>query len=204
MNQKKPFNKKPLIIFSIAMIIIFALLSCAIGTGNDKTEKEETTESAAVAEQTTEQETEKQEEQTTEMESESEEPEVEVEHRTGDAFIGISDKDITELDGTFYDTVRDDVTGNWRCLVIADRIDINEYALSAWKNYAVDGTVLIIENLLTKTSTCITDIGMALDVTTYEYTDGEEHYATQMLKGEKLDHVWVYPDNGDIEKIAEE
>ena len=47
--------------------------------------------------------------------TESEKPTVpEVEHRTGEEIIGVSDKDISDLHIVFYDSVNNDVTGNWR------------------------------------------------------------------------------------------
>ena len=62
-------------------------------------------------------ESEKQEETTEQKETTeaiTEEPTEIVEHRTGDNIVGISDKDITTIYSTKYDTVRNDVTGNWK------------------------------------------------------------------------------------------
>lgn len=128
------------------------------------------------------------------------------EHRTGDNIIGISEKDIDELKPTAYDTVRNDVTGRWKCLVIAqNNIDITEYALSCYKKYFdSDDTVLAVENLTTKTSTSINNMGTYLYVSVYEYVDGEEHDAKAMFSGMHLGDYMVYTDNGDIEKITED
>ena len=79
-----------------------------------------------------------------------------VEHRTGDNIVGISDKDMTEVYSTKYDSVRNDVTEKWKCLVIAENnFDITEYALSCYKNYFdSDETILAVINLTTKTNIC--------------------------------------------------
>jgi hypothetical protein len=122
-------------------------------------------------------------------------------HRTGNEIVGVSDKDISEINGTYYKEVRNDVTGNWRCLVIASNIDIKDYALSAYNTYIGDGKVLIVENLTTKTSTSISSLNTFLDVSVHEYIDGEEHDAKIMLGGEPLTQYFVYLDNGDVEKI---
>ena len=129
-----------------------------------------------------------------------------VEHRTGDNIVGISDKDMTEVYSTKYDTVRNDVTGKWKCLVIAENnFDITEYALSCYKNYFdSDETILAVINLTTKTSASVRKVAGNLYVSQYEYVDGEEHDAKIMFSGTHLLDYMVYIDNGDIEKVTEE
>ena len=143
---------------------------------------------------------------------ETEQPETEkqtgetVEHRTGDNIVGISDKDMTEVYSTKYDSVRNDVTEKWKCLVIAENnFDITEYALSCYKNYFdSDETILAVINLTTKTSASISKVAGNLYVSQYEYVDGEEHDAKIMFSGTHLLDYIVYIDNGDIEKVTEE
>ena len=139
----------------------------------------------------------------TETEKQTEET---VEHRTGDNIVGISDKDMTEVYSTKYDTVRNDVTGKWKCLVIAENnFDITEYALSCYKNYFdSDETILAVINLTTKTSASVRKVAGNLYVSQYEYVDGEEHDAKIMFSGTHLLDYMVYIDNGDIEKVTEE
>ena len=129
-----------------------------------------------------------------------------VEHRTGDNIVGISDKDMTEVYSTKYDSVRNDVTEKWKCLVIAENnFDITEYALSCYKNYFdSDETILAVINLTTKTSASISKVAGNLYVSQYEYVDGEEHDAKIMFSGTHLLDYIVYIDNGDIEKVTEE
>lgn len=129
-----------------------------------------------------------------------------VEHRTGDNIVGISDKDMTEVYSTKYDSVRNDVTEKWKCIVIAENnFDITEYALSCYKNYFdSDETILAVINLTTKTSASISKVAGNLYVSQYEYVDGEEHDAKAMFSGIHLLDYIVYIDNGDIEKVTEE
>lgn len=153
-------------------------------------------------------ESEKQEETTEQKETTeaiTEEPTEIVEHRTGDNIVGISDKDITTIYSTKYDTVRNDVTGNWKCIVIAENnFNVEDYALSCYKNYFdSDKTILAVENLTTKTSTSISVVSGLLYVSVYEYTKGEEHDAKAMFGGTHLVDYIVYTDNGDIEKVTD-
>lgn len=153
-------------------------------------------------------ESEKQEETTEQKETTeaiTEEPTEIVEHRTGDNIVGISDKDITTIYSTKYDTVRNDVTGNWKCTVIAENnFNVEDYALSCYKNYFdSDKTILAVENLTTKTSTSISVVSGLLYVSVYEYTKGEEHDAKAMFGGTHLVDYIVYTDNGDIEKVTD-
>ena len=143
---------------------------------------------------------------------ETEQPETEkqtgetVEHRTGDNIVGISDKDITEIHTSKYDTVRNDVTEKWKCLVLAENnFDVTEYALSCYENhFDSDNTILAVINLTTKTSASISNVAGNLYVSEYEYVDGEEHDAKIMFSGMHLLDYIVYIDNGDIEKVTEE
>ena len=104
-----------------------------------------------------------------------------------------------------YDTVRNDVTGNWKCIVIAENnFNVEDYALSCYKNYFdSDKTILAVENLTTKTSTSISVVSGLLYVSVYEYTKGEEHDAKAMFGGTHLVDYIVYTDNGDIEKVTD-
>lgn len=150
-------------------------------------------------------ETDKKDEETQQPETE-EQTEETAEHRTGDNIVGISDKDITEIYSTNYDTVRNDVTERWKCLVLAENnFDVTEYALSCYKNhFDSDETILAVINLTTKTSTSISKVAGNLYVSEYEYVDGEEHDAKIMFSGTHLLDYIVYIDNGDIEKVTEE
>ena len=68
-------------------------------------------------------------------EKESTKAEESVPHRTGDEIVGVSDKNISDLDVTFTDTVRDDTTGNWRLAMASTSEDFLSYAASYYENY---------------------------------------------------------------------
>lgn len=193
-------------IIIIAVIVVFWIGHGIIASNNRQTENT-TTENqtdvrggTAELEKTEVPESEKQEETTEQKET----TEI-VEHRTGDNIVGISDKDITTIYSTKYDTVRNDVTGNWKCIVIAENnFNVEDYALSCYKNYFdSDKTILAVENLTTKTSTSISVVSGLLYVSVYEYTKGEEHDAKAMFGGTHLVDYIVYTDNGDIEKVTD-
>ena len=201
-------------IIIIAVIVVFWIGHGIIASNNRQTENT-TTENqtdvrggTAELEKTEVPESEKQEETTAQKETTeaiTEEPTEIVEHRTGDNIVGISDKDITTIYSTKYDTVRNDVTGNWKCIVIAENnFNVEDYALSCYKNYFdSDKTILAVENLTTKTSTSISVVSGLLYVSVYEYTKGEEHDAKAMFGGTHLVDYIVYTDNGDIEKVTD-
>lgn len=201
-------------IIIIAVIVVFWIGHGIIASNNRQTENT-TTENqtdvrggTAELEKTEVPESEKQEETTEQKETTeaiTEEPTEIVEHRTGDNIVGISDKDITTIYSTKYDTVRNDVTGNWKCIVIAENnFNVEDYALSCYKNYFdSDKTILAVENLTTKTSTSISVVSGLLYVSVYEYTKGEEHDAKAMFGVTHLVDYIVYTDNGDIEKVTD-
>lgn len=203
-------------IIIIAVIVVFWIGHGIIASNNRQTENT-TTENqtdvrggggTAELEKTEVPESEKQEETTEQKETTeaiTEEPTEIVEHRTGDNIVGISDKDITTIYSTKYYTVRNDVTGNWKCIVIAENnFNVEDYALSCYKNYFdSDKTILAVENLTTKTSTSISVVSGLLYVSVYEYTKGEEHDAKAMFGGTHLVDYIVYTDNGDIEKVTD-
>ena len=197
-------------IIIIAVIVVFWIGHGIIASNNRQTENT-TTENqtdvrgggTAELEKTEVPESEKQEETTEQKETTeaiTEEPTEIV-----DNIVGISDKDITTIYSTKYDTVRNDVTGNWKCIVIAENnFNVEDYALSCYKNYFdSDKTILAVENLTTKTSTSISVVSGLLYVSVYEYTKGEEHDAKAMFGGTHLVDYIVYTDNGDIEKVTD-
>lgn len=201
-------------IIIIAVIAVFWIGHGIIASNNRQTENTTTKNQTDVRggtaelEKTEVPESEKQEETTEQKETTeaiTEEPTEIVEHRTGDNIVGISDKDITTIYSTKYDTVRNDVTGNWKCIVIAENnFNVEDYALSCYKNYFdSDKTILAVENLTTKTSTSISVVSGLLYVSVYEYTKGEEHDAKAMFGGTHLVDYIVYTDNGDIEKVTD-
>lgn len=137
--------------------------------------------------------------------AEIEEPQPEVEHRTGDDFVGISNKNISDIDVKFMGNVNNDVTGNWRytTIPVSENIDTIEYALSYYHKYFKSNSEIhYIINFTKNTTSCINTFdGNTLDIAVYEHIDGEERNAKQMPSGTLLEKYSVYTDNGDIEKI---
>lgn len=128
--------------------------------------------------------------------------ETEVEHRTGEEIVGISQKNILDLSPYEFDSVRNDSTGKWKCIMISDSVDITEYALSCRKYYLMlDDAILAIVNTTNKTTTKISYMFGILDVTVHNYVEGEEHDANIMFTGNVINEYWVYVDNGDVELI---
>ena len=126
----------------------------------------------------------------------------EVPHRTNDEIVGVSDKSISDTTILFKDSVRNDITGNWRLSELAEIFEFNEYVLSYYHNYfSNDSEIHAIINYSTKTTTSVSVLGDRLDVCTYEYVEGEEKDANQLFTGLFLAEYHVYLDNGDIEKI---
>lgn len=124
-------------------------------------------------------------------------------HRKGKDMIGVSNKDIYDIDGKFHaNKVRNDVTGNWRISAIAANADMVKYAKSYYKwKFHDDDEIHGIVNFNDKTTTKISVMGKILDVTVQEYVSGEEHDANLLFSGTLLNEYHVYLDNGDIKKI---
>ena len=120
--------------------------------------------------------------------------------RTGNGRAG---KNIDDIGAYFsVSDVRNDVTGNWRISTIAENVDIQEYALSYYKEYFKDDKEIhAIVNFNYKTTTKISVIGNTLDVSIYDYVDGEEHDAKLLFSGTLLKEYSVNMDNGSIEEI---
>ena len=110
-------------------------------------------------------------EPTSDPESESESAK-EVEHRSGDEIIGISEKDISDLHLVYYESVIDDVTGKWRLSVMSEDVDIQDYVYSYYNKYFKDDTEIHgIVNLSSNTTARINYASGMLFVTEYSYVD---------------------------------
>lgn len=123
-------------------------------------------------------------------------------HRVGKEFIGISDKNIEDLDIIFHSSVRNDATGKWRLARCGTSADFNLYAKS-YKNkyFKSSDEVHVFINFADKKTIAIKNLGAFLDLTVHEYVKGEEHDAKKLAGGRVYDHYFVYLDNGDIERI---
>lgn len=109
------------------------------------------------------------------------------------------------LDGISFraDKVRKDTTGNWRISLIAENIDMSEYALDYYKQYFTDDSEIhFIVNFNYNTTTKIMVMGGDLDVTVQEYVAKEEHDANTLGSGTVLAEYLVDKETGEVEKIS--
>ena len=127
---------------------------------------------------------------------------LEVPHRSGEEIVGISDKDVSEINMNFAGTVRNDVTENWRYSTISEDIDIENYVLSYYKEYfESDNEIHGIINFTRKTTARLNVFGNMIFLSLHDYVDGEEYDAKLMFSGTPLVSYIIYTDNGDIEKV---
>lgn len=117
-----------------------------------------------------------------------------------DNIVGKSDKDFSELTGSNPSDVRNDKTGNWRKLTLADNVDIEEYALSYSNLHMGEDEVHHIINFTRNTTTWLNELGGLLYVDIKERVDGEEHDASTLGQGMLLKSYIIYPD-GDIQEL---
>ncbi|MCI9615613.1 MAG: hypothetical protein HFG93_10715 [Dorea sp.] len=117
---------------------------------------------------------------------------------------GISDKDIDDINwDIIVENVRNDTTGKWKLVKIADNINIEKYALSYYDKYfESDDEIHAIVNFNYNTTTKLSVFGDKLDVEVHEYVDKEEHDANILYSGMVYENFQIYLDNGDIEKIG--
>lgn len=103
---------------------------------------------------------------------------------------------------TYYDSVRNDSTGKWRCSVIYTSANMVDHALNYYKTFfKSDDELHFICNLGLKTTTKICVVGDKLQVDVREYVDKEEHDAKIMNSGMLLASYLVDMESGAAEKI---
>ncbi|MCR5142556.1 MAG: DUF1795 domain-containing protein [Ruminococcus sp.] len=116
--------------------------------------------------------------------------------------IATSSKDISDIDVSFLDSVTNDVTGNWQCLIINSKIDFFDYALSIYNTYYEESKVLIVEDIPDEKSVNFSQIDSnTVEFVIHEYVDGEEKDANSMVAGSVIGQYWLYLDSGEIEDI---
>ena len=106
---------------------------------------------------------------------------------------------------TFYESVNNDVTGNWRELVYygAENIldNIPEYYAAYYKD---NNEIHIVVNLGLKTTAILNVLSDdIIDVSLHEYVDKEEHDAKKIGDGELYGQYWVHLDTGEVEKLED-
>lgn len=179
----------------LVTLMLVAGLLAACGTEDVKEELEKMPEDVQVNDDTTPNE-EAPEEEVEADNAESEWDEV----KNKDNIIGKSNKDFKKITKQKPSDVRNDKTGNWRKVTIADNVDIEEYVLSYKDLYMKDGEVHFIINFNYNTTTVINNLNGILFVDVKEYVSKEEHDAAILGSGMELKNYMIYPD-GDIEKV---
>lgn len=121
--------------------------------------------------------------------------------------LGGSDYKVNGIDDDVHtQSVRNDSTGSWKyCMIAQSGITAEDFAYNYYKTCFESGdTVHYIVNVSTNTTTCISDIGGFVSVTTTEYVDGEEHDASTLGSGMVLGSWILYTDTGEMESVEEE
>ena len=111
-------------------------------------------------------------------------------------------KDFSSITASKPTTVRNDVTGNYRLITVADNFNIEEYAADYYNRYfESDKEVHAIVNFTLNTTTSITVLGDDLNVCIHEYVKKEEHDAKILFGGTVLAEYFVNKNDGTVEKI---
>lgn len=117
-----------------------------------------------------------------------------------DKIVGNSDENFKEITKSKPGKVRNDKTGNWKKVTIAENVDIEDYLLSYADHYMDDGEVHYIINFNYNTTTVVNKMGGLLYADIKEYVNKEEHDAVKIGSGMELKSYIIYPD-GDIEEV---
>lgn len=103
------------------------------------------------------------------------------------------------MDIQFSDSVRNDVTGNWRIASTADSFVPADYALEYYNEmFSSDNEVHAIWNATLSTMTRLKVSSGLLFVDTLEYVDGEEHDAKILFSGTLLDSRIIDIETGEL------
>lgn len=103
----------------------------------------------------------------------------------------------------WFGDVRNDVTGNWRLAEYASSDTLVTFAAEYYNAFFdSDKEIHAVINMSTHVTGQISKImDDTLDVTLYEYVDGEEHDAKELFSGMLLKEYLVTISTGDIEEI---
>jgi len=110
--------------------------------------------------------------------------------------------DLGDINVFFSDSVRDDVTKNWRLSKVSTEKDIAEYALNYYNTFfSSNNEIHAIVNFSNKTTNRITKIlSNKIQVTTFQYIKNEEHSAKELFGGKILIDRIINTETGEIEK----
>jgi hypothetical protein len=179
----------------ILVILLVIIAACIYGiVSPSDSEKDTGNETEPVS---TEVENSKDETETTQENTTAAEPQ----ETTGeDKTVKEGSYDIDGMDIIFSDSVRNDVTGNWRMAKVTGNKSTEEYALDYYKElFSDDSEVHAVVNFTLNTTSCITCVGGKINVRIYEYVDGEEHDAKALFGGTKYAEYNIDIETGKIE-----
>ena len=98
----------------------------------------------------------------------------------------------------FSDSVRNDVTGNWRRAATSDSYVPAEHALEYYNEmFSSDDEIHSVWNATLGTTTRLSVAFGILYVDTFEYVNGEEHDANLMFSGKLLDSKMIDLETGE-------
>ena len=178
---------KRMIVLMMAMLMVFALAACSSTGGADKKEPAGSAQEAAEPSQ--------------DVQTDEAAPE---DAADAEALQDAFKEKIGGSGLTFYKSVPNDVTGNWRVAVIYTDADMVENALDYYKAYfGSDDEIHFICNLGLKTTTSIKVLAGQLYVDVFEYVDGEEHDAKTLPGGDLLKSYTVDMTTGEATELAE-
>lgn len=97
---------------------------------------------------------------------------------------------------------RNDGTGKWKVVTIAETAVVSDLALDYYNNYfEEEDEIHFIVNFTHGTTTKISKMANLLDVCTYEYTAKEEHDAKLACSGQLLTEYHIDIETGEAEQI---
>lgn len=103
---------------------------------------------------------------------------------------------------TYYDSFRNDVTGNWRKALVVTGKPIEDYALDYYKEYfKSDDELHVIYNFGLNTANSIQASHGVLYVSVFDYVDKEEHDADLACSGTHLAEYMINIKTGEVEEV---
>lgn len=111
---------------------------------------------------------------------------------------------IADIEFDFSDSVKNDMTGNWRKATTSTSEQATSYALEYYNTlFESDDEIHAVVNYELNTTNKISVIHYmgVIDITVHEHVDGEEHNAKELFGGKVLEEYWIDLESGEIEKI---
>lgn len=111
---------------------------------------------------------------------------------------------IDDLELDFYQTIPNDVTGNWKLSILANDKDILNYAADYYQTFFVsDREIHAVINTASQTTSCIGLLGNdLLNIKVFTYIPGEEGDASELFGGELLKEYTVNLKTDEVSEIS--